>query len=289
MHIPFPKEPASILFLPSIYLYMGLISTWIWSFRLYLSYLRKYDVIEESISNFLILYIVSKVIGLFEQFELLELLGIFSLIYLMLPIYAEQYDHLSLQHIFLKLTETLSIRGIVLWLNIVYFNGIGVFDMLALIIAPYILFVFNPFRKNTKLASCSEMLAFSCSQKLSSFAHIYVSNITSLYIFSSCFTVLVYLGLCPHLMCKISRMGANFAFISIIDKETKWLNIFEEKIILFIVILVIVDSILEFMKRSITQSIHVTKKESIITIISGSDTSSNVERNVGLPSTSNSS
>lgn len=285
MHIPFPKEPTSILFLPSIYLYIGLISTWIWSFRLYLSFLRKYDIMEESISNFLILYIVSKIIRLFEELNFLEMLGILSLIYIMLPVNASKYDHLSLQHIFLKIIENLSIRGIVLWLNFVYFNNIGIFDMLALIIAPYILLVFNPYRNNLKLINCSEMLAFSCSQKLSSFIHLYMTNITSLFLFCSSFTIFVYLRLCPHLMCKISRMGANFAFISYIDKETKFFNIFEEKIILFTVILLIVENIQDHLKKTIQDSEKIGKRETIITIIGGDENESGVERNVGLPST----
>jgi len=292
MHIPFPKEPINLLFLPSIYLYIGLISTWIWSFRIYLSYLRKYDVIEESISNFLILYIVSRIIMLFEKYDVLELLGILSLIYLLLPIHAGMYSHLQLQHIFVKIIETLSVRGIVLWLNLIYLNAIGVFDMLALIIAPYILLVFNPFQKSTKLANCSEMLAFSCAQKLSSFMHVYLSNMTALFVFSTSFTVLVYLRMCPHLMCKIARMGANFSFISFVDKEIKSFTIFEEKIILFIVILVVVDLVLEHLRKTIkvsetTTTQQVKKSESIITIISGTENASNVQLNVGLPSTSN--
>ena len=80
-------------------------------------------------------------------------------------------------------------------------------------------------------------------------------------------------------------MGANFAFISYIDKETKFFNIFEEKIILFTVILLIVENIQDHLKKTIQDSEKIGKRETIITIIGGDENESGVERNVGLPST----
>jgi len=215
--------------------------------------------LEYSITNFLILYSVSRSLVHFQSTAFLKhVLGILSMLFL-LSLPSQKYLMSTNIHggkimpiMLCRMLDTLSIRGIVLWINHLLQEVIGVSDEHAVILGQYlILIVLDPYAKlNDRVSSCCDILAFSCAQKTATLMRYFVSHTVSTVAFIGGFTVMASCNMCPHVSCRYMRLGASFSFIGSMNESIDRVAIKEEKLLWFLGLLVVIEILKEMVTKS---------------------------------------
>jgi hypothetical protein len=250
------KEPTSYVIVPSILLYIcnvNMIMACIYdNIVKNRSKVKSIEELWNSTNDFVILYIVSRCIKYIQDIQHMNLLYIFSFCYLWIPTnFRNNTQGVStFERNTMKTLESLCARGCILLLTIKVFQDIGISKKIDQVIMEYVIIhLINHIHNNKKIKLCGEFLVLAFTQQtINSLSNI-ISAMISCCIYLTTYIMLVSNRLCPHLGCKCSRVGASLTFITIIQEYMTKLNKSEEKSVVYLVLIVCIEIVIERIER----------------------------------------
>ena len=263
--VPLPQEPSGVLVLPAILLYFGAAAIIMdYAYTTSQKMQCSDDTATAKTVEYVVLFVAARGLARFQAIQQIEILGIVSLVYLLLPadlllsfrrknslFFSSSSTHSGAFGFFIKIVECLANRGIVLWLisKIQAFTGVSA-------IFPNLFFVLTLLMCSTtlqlqRLQNCAAVFTYYAGKQIVQGMQYQMNEAICSCLLGSITVCMLVNGDCSSPLFNMVLLGTGILLSSWLENWVKGWSQTADWMAIYLLVFVILELVAHTVRRSI--------------------------------------